>query len=880
MPAVPRRALPPFRRKERGDVLSDPTPDGTLPLPLARRVDEVCSRFDAAWKLAADGAEPPRLEDYLAGESGAAREALLRELLLVESHHRRRTGERPRPEDYRGRLPEQDLPVLAAVLAPGEPAPLPGAATVRRSPMSLLGTPSPGRDQTQSEAEPTRLFLEALRQSGLLDGYQVEAAVAQAGVARLPEDLSDWLIGRGWLTAYQARRLLIGRPDGLVLGGYHLLEPLGQGGMGQVFKARHALMNRVVAVKFIHPDLVNDPEAARRFRQEIRAAAQLSHPNVVLAHDAEQSGGRHFLVMEYCEGVNLRRLVDQSGPLPAAAACEYVRQAALGLQHAFERGLTHRDLKPDNLMLVGGTVQILDFGLARLRESESGSSSVTKEGLIVGTPDFMAPEQAVGRADVRSDLYSLGCTLYYLLTAQAPFPGGSTMEKCMRHRCEEPEPLGLRRPDVPEPLQQLIRRLMAKAPAQRFQTPAELAEALAPFAGGVAASPPSSIKQAGDTPPSPTLLGQPRRTTGRSRLRVAVGLGAALAAALVGLGVYVATRDGRDRRPTDPVEQLRTVWTWRKSRALPIPQGQATASAYGLAFSPDSRLLAVACGNNQDSGPKLPGRLLVWQVSDWRQALDREVKSGPATSVAFSPDGKRLACGSGSWSHDAPGHVTLLGVSEWDVKAHFEAHPKGVMALAFQPKGGLLVTSGREGKVRFWDGEWGAHRGDVEERTAPVLALAFSADGERLAVGCDGGSVKLWRTGTRQALGTLEPAPGKPVRGLAFSQDGQTILAVTKRGQEATADLLAWRGPDRRAAPAVRLGATEAYFLAISPDRSAFLAGCLNNTAMLYRTETREQTQTLSGDHPFFCAAFSPDGRYLATSGGWFGPVQLWEPAD
>src|SRR4051812_39246276 len=180
-------------------------------------------------------------------------------------------------------------------------------------------------------------FLDALGKSGLLGPEQERELIARsAGMDCQTDSVAGWLVGRGWLTEFQAGQFLAARGHELTLGSYRLLEPLGEGGMGQVFKARHLLMDRLVALKLIRPDLVHDPNAVRRFRQEIRAAAQLDHPNLVKAHDAEEAGGRHFLVMEFCDGTTLSDLVSRSGPVPASLACEYVRQAALGLQHAFE----------------------------------------------------------------------------------------------------------------------------------------------------------------------------------------------------------------------------------------------------------------------------------------------------------------------------------------------------------------------------------------------------------------------------------------------------------------------------------------------------------------------------------------------------------------
>ena len=203
--------------------------------------------------------------------------------------------------------------------------------------------------------------------------------------------------------------------------------------MGQVFKARNWKLGRIVALKLIRKERLDSPDAIRRFQREVRAAAALSHPNIVLAYDADQIGGTHLLVMECIEGASdLAKLVKKNGPLPVAQACEYIRQAALGLQHAFERGLVHRDIKPANLLLTadGKTVKILDMGLARLDQKAGdgeASSTMTQEGAVMGTPDYIAPEQAMEShtVDIRADLYSLGCTFYYLLTAKVPFPGGT-----------------------------------------------------------------------------------------------------------------------------------------------------------------------------------------------------------------------------------------------------------------------------------------------------------------------------------------------------------------------------------------------------------------------------------------------------------------------
>ena len=341
-------------------------------------------------------------------------------------------------------------------------------------------------------------FLANLRQSGLLEGQQLEDALG-----RLPETnrgrlVARDLVGRGLITKFQAEMLLAGRTSGFVLGQYRILDQLGQGGMGRVFKAVHQTMNRIVALKVVTSSLVKTDQGRQLFQREVRAAARLIHSNIVTAYDANQIGDRHFMVMEFVDGPNLEQLVRDQGPLPIGQACDFIRQIANGLQFALETGMVHRDIKPANLLVQrGGTgrrspncvVKILDFGLARLHERQPedkpGSNTIlTKQNTVLGTPDFLSPEQArdLHQADIRSDLYSLGCTFYYLLTGEVPFPGGSTLEKLVRHGTEEAVPVEKLRSDVPPPVAAIVRRLMAKKPAERFQTPAELAAALEPFA--------------------------------------------------------------------------------------------------------------------------------------------------------------------------------------------------------------------------------------------------------------------------------------------------------------------------------------------------------------------------------------------------------------
>jgi serine/threonine protein kinase len=275
------------------------------------------------------------------------------------------------------------------------------------------------------------------------------------------------------------------------IGQYQLLKQIGRGGMGLVFLAQHVRLGRQVALKLLPGLHQSDKSAIVRLQREIAAAGRLQHPNIVFATDANEEDGIDYLVMEHIQGIDLSRLVAAAGPLPCPDACEIIRQAALGLAHIHSCGLVHRDLKPSNLMLTsGGVVKILDLGLALLREGRlDNEESATQTGYLLGTADYVSPEQLHDPhdADVRSDLYSLGCTFYKLLTGRAPFGGSehSTLAKKLdAHRFTAAEPIRALRPDVPAEVESILARLLAKERADRIQEPAQLAELLIPLAAG------------------------------------------------------------------------------------------------------------------------------------------------------------------------------------------------------------------------------------------------------------------------------------------------------------------------------------------------------------------------------------------------------------
>jgi serine/threonine protein kinase len=268
---------------------------------------------------------------------------------------------------------------------------------------------------------------------------------------------------------------------------YEILRELGRGGMGVVYLAKNKLMDRFEVLKVVNKALLDHPAAVERFLREIRAAAKLSHPNVVAAYSAVQIGELLAFAMEYVEGQDLAGLVKSQGPLPVPHACFYVQQAASGLQHAYEKGMVHRDIKPQNLILAREDkkhiVKVLDFGLAKATREKKDDTGLTGEGKMLGTPDYIAPEQTLdaAKADIRADIYSLGCTLYYLLSGHPPFSANSLGAILLAHQMNEAKTLNLERPEVPEELAAVVRKMMAKSPAKRYQTPLEVVQALSPF---------------------------------------------------------------------------------------------------------------------------------------------------------------------------------------------------------------------------------------------------------------------------------------------------------------------------------------------------------------------------------------------------------------
>ncbi len=401
-------------------------------------------------------------------------------------------------------------------------------------------------------------FLTLIAQSNLidvniLDRYLSERnANSPVGTATVesPADLAGALVSDGLLTRFQAEQLLKGKWRGFFIGRYKVLGMLGSGGMGKVFLCEHPGMRRQVAVKVLPAKQAGDAETVERFYREAQAIARLDHRNIVHAFDVAQDGEIHYLVMEYVKGSTLEDCVIKEGPLGPNRVIEYMRQAALGLQHAYEAGVVHRDIKPSNLLVTDtGVLKILDLGLARFFQEQDDELSSRFGGGVMGTIDYMAPEQAIDSTavDIRADIYSLGATFYFSMIGRSPFDGATTTQKFLWHQVRDPEPLQKLRPELPPALTALITRMMAKDPANRFQTPDELLLALAaPVAETVEDVPRATVDTALDLvceAPSVTRKKKPVKEEGPTRrfpkkLAIVVTMCLLSAAA----GVYMSQR--------------------------------------------------------------------------------------------------------------------------------------------------------------------------------------------------------------------------------------------------------------------------------------------------------------------------------------------------
>jgi len=734
-------------------------------------------------------------------------------------------------------------------------------------------------------------LLGSLRKFGLLESAQLDELTRKlAGKNLDPRTLCKRLIEQGWLTPYQINQLLQGRGQELVLGQYVIRERLGEGGNGQVFKARHRAMQRDVAVKVLRRELLTDAEVVGRFHREIEVVSQISHVNIVHAYDAGPIGSSLVLAMEFIEGSDLDRLVRQAGPLSVPEAVDFIRQAAIGLQHAHERGLVHRDIKPANLLVTQpksvpisqrstvrmsvtlddqgaanlpyGLIKILDLGLARLQEAAPDSRSanltlVSGPSVMQGTPDYMAPEQALDfhAADIRADIYSLGCTLFFLLTGRPPFAGASLAQKLLKHQQAEPPAVEKIRADIPPALVGVLGKMLAKQPADRFQTPGDVARALT----GLLASDSAPRRRRGaGILAGPRLAWRAIRQRRRLGLAVAGVLLAALALALMPLA----------RQKPDALESSdRAALTWllelldrpdvgeaeavhrlgKFTRLYPHMQGPLRDELLAVQMRRPGSWQAYQAGIWLTYLPSPLDQLSSQQIPEKKRFAGQPAElvavlgdQGPTyyrvVALAFRPDCKMLAFSIG------PPEVALwdFGKGTPQKLPDLRGHGSLVSALAFSLDSKWLASGGGNNQpsgdnaVRLWD----VTKPDIKAEavltghTNTVNTLAVSPDGRWLASSGQDQTVRVWDLGSRE--GRLLAEKTTFVNSLAFAPDGKTLAIAGSY----------W--------PLVRL-------LEFTPA-----AG--KQADLKYATQQHTQK-----------VAYAPDGQTLASVAD--GQVVLWDPS-
>jgi serine/threonine protein kinase len=735
---------------------------------------------------------------------------------------------------------------------------------------------------------PTDRFLDALRQTGLVPADRLDAQLRRSAAEGPPEDgreLAARFVRDGLLTPYQADQLVSGQGHSLVIAGkYAILTLLAAGGMGQVYLAEHLLMRRRSAVKILPARLTADPAAVERFHREARAVAALDHPNIVRAYDVDSADDLQFLVMEYVDGVSLQDLVARRGPLEPAAAADYIAQAARGLQHAHENGWVHRDVKPANLLLDrSGTVKVLDLGLARMLGDDvelltgSGDPSV-----LLGTADYLAPEQATDShaADIRSDVYSLGATLYFLLTGRPPFAEGTPAQRVLAHQTRPPKPVIELRPEVPAVLAAVLDRMLAKDPVQRYLDPAAVDAALGPWAVGGPFPPPADAvsaatggragpqsswaRQAGLSSTRPTPAPLYRRAAPGETAHVTVGAAETTAppsrpeparrrwpigaAAVVAVGITVWA--GVVFWPRQPQPQPAVFPAEEPVGIVRTFEGH-TGAIENVAFSPDgSRLVTVS----QDKTAR------VWDVATGGPLVKFTGHTDVVRGLAVLPDGHRVA--TAGWA----GNVRLWNLETGTELRRFEGHDGEVWSVACDAAGKHLLTAGKDKTVRLWDVDTGREVKEFLGHRGLVTAAVFLPDGRRIVSASVDRTVRLWDLRTGKVTNGL--ALAKPVYRLNLCANNRRLLFGCDR------ELFRW-DPDAKWHH-TPIESDEAVEGAVClPDGRLVLAMIDGSIRVWEPNMVREALKFPGNGKAVLAVAVAPDGRHVA-SGGRDRVAHLW----
>jgi WD40 repeat protein len=820
-----------------------------LPPEQVRRLDQVCDRFEAAWRSGMG----PRPEDFLAGWEGAERAALLRELVPLDADYRRGRGEPVSPADYLARFPEL------------------GDGWLEEN----VGHAWPTVDTTTAPRNG-----EALREPGPLPG------------GRCFCDYSE------------------------------ILEEIGRGGMGVVYRARQRRLNRVVALKMILAGEFASPDAMRRFRDEAENVARLDHPHIVPVFEVGEHNGLPYFSMKYIEGGSLARRLSQGPPLTPRELAALMAKVARAVHHAHQRGILHRDIKPGNILLdAAGEPYVTDFGLAKQVEQ---ATAHTLSGAVVGTASYMAQEQAQGhskRLTTAADVYGLGAVLYELLTGRPPFRGETALETLQLVVTEEPVPPSRLRPGVPRDLEVICLTCLRKEPEKRYESALALAEDLERWLAGEAirARATGSVERAA-------------RWVRRHPARAALLL-VSFVASLALVGVLVAQsynarleekngqlvealdnvqmeKEEADRQRTRARASEATAWRLLNvTRMTEVEQARKEGNAgrvvqllrsvipespeqedlrseewhhlwqeYGgeqarlrghkgavtaVAFSSNNRLLA---SGSVDNSVKL------WDAATGKELLTLAGHQARVTGVAFSPDGKRLATSSGDRT-----------VRVWDTTSAkellcLEGHAGPVTCVAFSTDGRLVAGGGEDTVVCVWEADTGRKAREFTDHRRPIGAVAFSSDAKEVASISRGpkGELLVWETASG---GTIFSQRDKLWTSVAFAPDGQRLASGGFEGPGAT-------GIRKPAIHVWELGAREPIKslvghedaitqVAFRHDGKQLVSSSFDQTVRLWDVSKGSEIKTFQEEAAALSAAFSPDGLRVA-SGSEDGTVKIW----
>ncbi|WP_419192821.1 protein kinase domain-containing protein [Kolteria novifilia] len=762
-------------------------------------------------------------------------------------------------------------------------------------------------------------FAEDILATGLVD----EGAMRDLR-AELPEDADAEALGKRLvldrkLTTYQASMIYQGRGKNLSIGDYVLVDKLGAGGMGVVFRARHRTMDREVALKILPTAAMKTQAKVQRFRREVRAAAKLIHQNIVTAFDAGESGGLHYLVTELVEGPNLTDLVRKKGPMPVAKAIRAVIDAGRGLGYAHSKGIVHRDVKPGNMLLdPEGTVKVLDMGLARFEAevAEEANDQLTVSGMVMGTIDYIAPEQATSTkgADARADIYSLGCTLYFLLVGKPIYKGETPYEKIHAHVNSPIPKLKRKRPDIPEGLEKVFERMVAKDAAQRYQTMKEViadleacmaSEATATMtqtesataasdaadwleAASATATIPAeelprrrgddTIESAHSADSEATHVGAtPTESSQLERRRPGWVLPTAIASLVLFAGVVVAgivvtvrDREGNEvARVTVPdggsIEvDGKTVKVKSPGAMAPAGDPAATKRASPPAALPDR-------SPKSDPAPTSDQEMVVDPPVGENVPLEG-VYGGPpmpfwkrVNDLAISPDGTKLLAGS------SDGRLKLWNVLTGEELQVHSLDSPGVMHVAYTADGSAYGGSS-EGMIKVFDTASGAKLNTcyLSRKDGGIHAFAFAPKGNSIAYSGEKarGRIELFDWKHHKPIATLE-GHRDTILDLVYSRDGKRLLSASRDGT-----VRVWDVATRKQILEISPG--EHYYVSAcwTPDEKAIVTS--GNRLQLWDATTGERLRTYHQSARVQDFVVTPDGRSIYAAAGEEGSLARW----